>query len=212
MAFTSQTFSEQGVGGGGITSTADSLMYIRREDGAKIAAAWGTHQPVIVSVLDTEGLPAMVMFSNSPNGKPLDYKKLTSSPMVTEALNNGKTRTLYTVGWFRGQRPHYYDSSRGIHIEMVNPYIDNRDVLPKFISGGDTIHEGYLPFGLYANASEYAASDFLDTLATKNGNREEAVNQNDAGKTSDQLVGDPFTRSYDAPGVDPSMYWLDENM
>ena len=137
MAFTSQTFVEQGVGGGGITSTADSLLYIRSEDRAKVMAAWGLHKTVVVSALDTEGIPSMVMFSNSDGKKLMNYQKLATDPMVTEALKTGKTRTLYTIGWFKGQKAHYFDRGNGVHIEMVNPYIDNREIVAKIIDDGD---------------------------------------------------------------------------
>lgn len=212
MAFTSQTFTERGVGGGGITSTADSLMYVRREDYPRIAAAWGLHKPVIVPVLDTEGLPAMVMFANNASGRGLDYRKLSTDPMVTEALRTGRTSTLYTVGWFLGQPTHYYSSGNGVHVEMVNPYVDNRDIVPKAIAGGDSIHEGYVPFGLYSSAAEYDSSSYLDMLSAGKDAQEDAMSQRDEGKTFEQLVGDPFTRDYDAPGIDPSMYWLGDDV
>ena len=211
MAFTSQTFVEQGVGGGGITSTADSLLYIRSEDRAKVMAAWGLHKTVVVSALDTEGIPSMVMFSNSDGEKLMNYQKLATDPMVTEALKTGKTRTLYTVGWFKGQKAHYFNRGNGIHIEMVNPYIDNRDIVPKIIDNGDSVREGYVPLGLYSNDSEYESSVYLDTVAKKGGTRSDFESQRDAGKTADQIVGDSFTKSYDAPGVDPSMYWLGDD-
>lgn len=210
MAFTSQTFTEQGIGGGGVTSTADSLLYIRQEDYAKVAAAWGLHKSVIVSALDTEGIPAMVMFSNGDAAKPMDYRKLAMDPMVTEALRTYKTKYLYTIGWFKGQRAHYFNSSNGVHIEMVNPYVDNRDLTPKVINDGDSVHEGFIPLGLYSSSDEYSSSNYLDAVAKAGGTREGAESQRDAGKTADQIVGDSFTRSYDAPGVDPSMYWLGE--
>ena len=155
MAFTSQTFVEQGVGGGGVTSTADSLLYIRSEDRAKVMAAWGLHKTVIVSALDTEGRPSMVMFSNSESGKLTDYHKLATDPMVTEALKTGKTKTLYTIGWFKGQKAHYFDKGNSVHIEMVNPYVDNRDIVPKIINDGGSVREGYVPLGLYSSGSEY---------------------------------------------------------
>lgn len=211
MAFTSQTFVEQGVGGGGITSTADSLLYIRSEDRAKVMAAWGLHKTVVVSALDTEGIPSMVMFSNSDGEKLMNYQKLATDPMVTEALKTGKTRTLYTVGWFKGQKAHYFNRGNGIHIEMVNPYIDNRDIVPKIIDNGDSVREGYIPLGLYSNDSEYESSVYLDMVAKKGGTRSDFESQRDAGKTADQIVGDSFTKSYDAPGVDPSMYWLGDD-
>lgn len=211
MAFTSQTFVEQGIGGGGITSTADSLLYIRSEDRAKVMAAWGLHKTVVVSALDTEGIPSMVMFSNSDSEKLMNYQKLATDPMVTEALKTGKTRTLYTVGWFKGQKAHYFNRGNGIHVEMVNPYIDNRDIVPKIIDNGDSVREGYVPLGLYSNDSEYESSVYLDTVAKEGGTRSDFESQRDAGKTADQIVGDSFTKSYDAPGVDPSMYWLGED-
>lgn len=211
MAFTSQTFVEQGVGGGGITSTADSLLYIRSEDRAKVMAAWGLHKTVVVSALDTEGIPSMVMFSNSDSEKLMNYQKLATDPMVTEALKTGKTRTLYTVGWFKGQKAHYFNRGNGIHVEMVNPYIDNRDIVPKIIDNGDSVREGYVPLGLYSNDSEYESSVYLDTVAKEGGTRSDFESQRDAGKTADQIVGDSFTKSYDAPGVDPSMYWLGDD-
>ena len=211
MAFTSQTFVEQGVGGGGITSTADSLLYIRREDRAKVAAAWGLHKSVIVSALDTEGIPSMVMFSNGDSEKLMDYHKLATDPMVTEALKTGKTKTLYTIGWFKGQKAHYFDRANGVHIEMVNPYVDNKDIVPKIIENGDTVREGYVPLGLYSNGSEYESSVYLDTVAKEGGTRSDFESRRDAGKTAEQIVGDSFTRSYDAPGVDPSMYWLGDD-
>lgn len=211
MAFTSQTFVEQGVGGGGVTSTADSLLYIRREDQAKVVAAWGLHKAVIVSALDTEGRPSMVMFSNGGSEKLMDYRKLATDPMVTEALKTGKTKVLYTVGWFKGQKAHYFDRGSGIHIEMVNPYVDNKDIVPKIIDDGDSMREGYVPLGLYSSGSEYESSLYLDTVAKAEGTRSTFESQRDAGKTADQIVGESFTRSYDAPGVDPSMYWLGED-
>lgn len=211
MAFTSQTFVEQGIGGGGITSTADSLLYIRSEDRAKVMAAWGLHKTVVVSALDTEGIPSMVMFSSSDSEKLMNYQKLATDPMVTEALKTGKTRTLYTVGWFKGQKAHYFNRGNGIHVEMVNPYIDNRDIVPKIIDNGDSVREGYVPLGLYSNDSEYESSVYLDTVAKEGGTRSDFESQRDAGKTADQIVGDSFTKSYDAPGVDPSMYWLGED-
>lgn len=211
MAFTSQTFVEQGVGGGGITSTADSLLYIRSEDRAKVMAAWGLHKTVVVSALDTEGIPSMVMFSNSDSEKLMNYQKLATDPMVTEALKTGKTRTLYTVGWFKGQKAHYFNRGNGIHVEMVNPYIDNRDIVPKIIDNGDSVREGYVPLGLYSNDSEYESSVYLDAVAKEGGTRSDFESQRDAGKTADQIVGDSFTKSYDAPGVDPSMYWLGDD-
>ena len=211
MAFTSQTFVEQGVGGGGITSTADSLLYIRSEDRAKVMAAWGLHKAVIVSALDTEGTPSMVMFSNGDTQKLMDYHKLATDPMVIEALKTGKTKTLYTIGWFNGQKAHYFNSGNGIHIEMVNPYVDNRDLVQKIIDDGDSVHEGYVPLGLYSDGSEYESSLYLDAVAKAGGTRETFESQRDAGKTADQIVGESFTRSYDAPGVDPSMYWLGED-
>lgn len=211
MAFTSQTFVEQGVGGGGITSTADSLLYIRSEDRAKVVAAWGLHKTVIVSALDTEGRPSMVMFSNSDSEKLTDYHKLATDTMVTEALKTGKTKTLYTIGWFKGQKAHYFDRGNGVHIEMVNPYIDNRDIVPKIIDDGDSVREGYVPLGLYSNDSEYESSVYLDAVAKEGGTRSDFESQRDAGKTAGQIVGDSFTKSYDAPGVDPSMYWLGED-
>ncbi len=212
MAFTSQTFTQPGIGGGGISSTADSLLYIRKNDYPRIAAAWGLHKPVIVPVLDTEGLSAMVMFSNGSVGRVMDYRKLATDPMVTEALAAGRTKTLYTVGWFLGQPAHFYSRANGVHIEMVNPYVDNRDIVPKLISGGDSIHEGYVPFGLYSGADDYDSSVYLDMLSAANGSQEKTVGQQDEGKTLNQLVGNPFTRDYDAPGVDPSMYWLGDDM
>lgn len=211
MAFTSQTFVEQGVGGGGITSTADSLLYIRSEDRAKVMAAWGLHKTVVVSALDTEGIPSMVMFFNSDSEKLMNYQKLATDPMVTEALKTGKTRTLYTVGWFKGQKAHYFNRGNGIHVEMVNPYIDNRDIVPKIIDNGDSVREGYVPLGLYSNDSEYESSVYLDTVAKEGGTRSDFESQRDAGKTAGQIVGDSFTKSYDAPGVDPSMYWLGDD-
>lgn len=210
MAFTSQTFVEQGVGGGGVTSTADSLLYIKKDDCARVAAAWGLGKTVIVSALDTDGIPVMVMFSNGDGKMPMDYRKLSSEQMVTEALKVNKTKTLYTVGWFKNQKAHYFNNSNGIHIEMVNPYVDNRDLLPKFINDGDSPREGYLPLGLYSSGSEYNTSKYLEAVETAGGTRMEYESQRDAGKTADQLVGNSFTRSYDAPGVDPSMYWLGE--
>lgn len=212
MAFTSQTFVEQGVGGGGVTSTADSLLYIRSEDRAKVMAAWGLHKTVIVSALDTEGRPSMVMFSNSGSGKLTDYHKLATDPMVTEALKTGKTKTLYTIGWFKGQKAHYFDKGNSVHIEMVNPYIDNRDIVPKIINDGGSVREGYVPLGLYSSGSEYESSLYLDAASTAGDTRNVFESQRDAGKTADQIVGESFTRSYDAPGVDPSMYWLGEDM
>lgn len=211
MAFTSQTFVEQGVGGGGITSTADSLLYIRSEDRAKVAAAWGLHKTVIVSALDTEGIPSMVMFFNGGNGKLVDYHKLATDPMVTEALKTGKTKTLYVVGWFKGQKAKYFDRGNGVHIEMVNSYVDNRDVVLKIIDDGDTLREGYVPLGLYSDGSEYESSLYLDAMAKAGGTRSTYEPQRGAGKTAEQIVGKSFTRSYDAPGVDPSMYWLGED-
>lgn len=211
MAFTSQTFVEQGIGGGGITSTADSLLYIRSEDRAKVMAAWGLHKTVVVSALDTEGIPSMVMFSSSDSEKLMNYQKLATDPMVTEALKTGKTKTLYTVGWFKGQKAHYFNRGNGIHVEMVNPYIDNRDIVPKIIDNGDSVREGYVPLGLYSNDFEYESSVYLDTVAKEGGTRSDFESQRDAGKTADQIVGDSFTKSYDAPGVDPSMYWLGED-
>lgn len=210
MAFTSQTFVEQGVGGGGVTSTADSLLYIKKDDCARVAAAWGLGKTVIVSALDTDGIPVMVMFSNGDGKMPMDYRKLSSEQMVTEALKANKTKTLYTVGWFKNQKAHYFNNSNGIHVEMVNPYVDNRDLLPKFINDGDSPREGYLPLGLYSSGSEYNTSRYLEAVETAGGTRTEYESQRDAGKTADQLVGNSFTRSYDAPGVDPSMYWLGE--
>ena len=212
MAFTSQTFVEQGVGGGGVTSTADSLLYIRSEDRAKVMAAWGLHKTVIVSALDTEGRPSMVMFSNSESGKLTDYHKLATDPMVTEALKTGKTKTLYTIGWFKGQKAHYFDKGYSVHIEMVNPYVDNRDIVPKIINDGGSVREGYVPLGLYSSGSEYESSLYLDAMSTAGDTRNVFESQRDAGKTADQIVGESFTRSYDAPGVDPSMYWLGEDM
>ena len=212
MAFTSQTFVEQGVGGGGVTSTADSLLYIRSEDRAKVMAAWGLHKTVIVSALDTEGKPSMVMFSNSESGKLTDYHKLATDPMVTEALKTGKTKTLYTIGWFKGQKAHYFDKGNSVHIEMVNPYVDNRDIVPKIINDGGSVREGYVPLGLYSSGSEYESSLYLDAMSTAGDTRNVFESQRDAGKTADQIVGESFTRSYDAPGVDPSMYWLGEDM
>ena len=211
MAFTSQTFVEQGVGGGGVTSTADSLLYIRSEDRAKVMAAWGLHKTVIVSVLDTEGRPSMVMFSNSDSEKLTDYHKLATDPMVTEALKTGKTKTLYTIGWFKGQKAHYFDKGNSVHIEMVNPYVDNRDIVPKIINDGGSLREGYVPLGLYSSGSEYESSLYLDAMSTAGDTRNVFESQRDAGKTADQIVGECFTRSYDAPGVDPSMYWLGED-
>ena len=212
MAFTSQTFVEQGVGGGGVTSTADSLLYIRSEDRAKVMAAWGLHKTVIVSALDTEGKPSMVMFSNSESGKLTDYHKLATDPMVTEALKTGKTKTLYTIGWFKGQKAHYFDKGNSVHIKMVNPYVDNRDIVPKIINDGGSVREGYVPLGLYSSGSEYESSLYLDAMSTAGDTRNVFESQRDAGKTADQIVGESFTRSYDAPGVDPSMYWLGEDM
>lgn len=212
MAFTSQTFVEQGVGGGGVTSTADSLLYIRSEDRAKVMAAWGLHKTVIVSALDTEGRPSMVMFSNSDSEKLTDYHKLATDPMVTEALKTGKTKTLYTIGWFKGQKAHYFDRGNSVHIEMVDPYVDNRDIVPKIINDGGSLREGYVPLGLYSNGSEYESSLYLDAMSTAGDTRDVFESQRDAGKTADQIVGESFTRSYDAPGVDPSMYWLGDDM
>lgn len=212
MAFTSQTFVEQGVGGGGVTSTADSLLYIRSEDRAKVMAAWGLHKTVIVSALDTEGRPSMVMFSNSESGKLTDYHKLATDPMVTEALKTGKTKTLYTIGWFKGQKAHYFDKGNSVHIEMVNPYVDNRDIVPKIINDGGSVREGYVPLGLYSSGSEYESSLYLDAMSTAGDTRNVFESQRDAGKTADQIVGESFTRSYDAPGVDPSMYWLGDDI
>lgn len=212
MAFTSQTFVEQGVGGGGVTSTADSLLYIRSEDRAKVMAAWGLHKTVIVSALDTEGRPSMVMFSNSDSEKLTDYHKLATDPMVTEALKTGKTKTLYTIGWFKGQKAHYFDRGNNVHIEMVDPYVDNRDIVPKIINDGGSLREGYVPLGLYSSGSEYESSLYLDATSTTGNTKNVFESQRDAGKTADQIVGESFTRSYDAPGVDPSMYWLGDDM
>ena len=206
MAFSQQTFVERGVGGGGLTSTADAVLYIRSEDRAKLAAAWALGKPAVVAALDTEGKPAVVLFSNDPS-KRIDYKGLLSDRMVAEALKKSRSKTLYTVSTQPGQRPNCVDGTAGVAISMVCPYADPRDVVPKFLSSGDSIHEGYSPLALYSSPGEMAAMSIVDAPS---GDARDAIGARDAGKTADQLVGDEFTRSYDAPGVDPSMYWIGE--
>lgn len=208
MAFITQTYTEQGVGDSRLSSTADSVFYVKQQDALKMCAAWNTHKSFMMPALDTEGIPVLVLINNGDN-KNISYKKLSTERMVTEALADAKTKTLYTVGYFPGQPPHYYQSSNGIHIQSIVPYIDNRDLLPKIINTGDSPFSDFVPVGLFGSSQESDNMNLIEAVSVNSFNFSDKKDTEQALKRSpEQVVGQEFVRNYDAPGLWPDLYWL----
>jgi len=208
MSFYSQNFSSSTISGQTVSSLADSVLYIRNEDRANLLSTWGAKKNIAMSVLDTDGVRAVVFFNND-HQKYTRFNDLTSDKMIQDALRINKVKDLYVLGRYPGQPGAYFDRTTNIHISSILQYCRDEDILPRFITSSENIYEGYTPLGLFTNDQEYDNMSLVENnLFTK-----EFINSEvQAVDNLHSVVGEEFTRSYDAPGLDPSIYWLSNKL
>lgn len=208
MGFYPQSFNRSSSNGGSVTAVADSVCYIKNTDKANILAAWGAHRNIAVSILDTDGQKAVVYFHNSKRS-PAKLSNLTADNMVKDILRKNKTNRLYILGRYPGQPGTYFDRANNIHVASIIQSSRDDDILPRFINTGDNIYEGYTPLGLFTNDQEFYNMSLIDSDVATNTLPIDEIRAIDQPQ---EVVGEEFTRSYDAPGMDPSMYWLSNKL
>ena len=208
MAFYPQSFSRASDVGGSITAVADSVCYIKNTDRANIMAAWGAHRNIAVPILDTDGKRSIVYFHNS-NKSHIKLSSLTADNMIQDILRKNKTNHLYVLGRYPGQPGAYFDKANNIHVSSILQSSRDADILPRFINTGENIYEGYTPLGLFTNDQEFYNMSLIDSGVSK---KTLPIEETIVVNQPQDVVGDEFTRSYDAPGIDPSMYWLSNKL
>lgn len=208
MPFYSQIFSSNNAPGQTVSALADSVLYVRNEDRVNLLAARGAKKNIAVPVLDTDGIGAVVFFNNA-HQKYTRFSDLTGDRMIQNALRTNRVKQLYVLGRYPGQPGAYFDRTNNIHVSSILQYSRDDDILPRFITSNENIYEGYTPLGLFTNDQEYDNMSLVESnLSTKGYTKDETQ----AVDNPQSMVGDEFTRSYDAPGLDPSTYWLSNKL
>ena len=208
MAFYSQNFSSSTISGQTVSALADSVLYIRNEDRANVLSAWGAKKNIAVPVLDTDGERAVVFFNNA-HQKYTRFNDLTSDKMIQDALRINRVKNFYVLGRYPGQPGAYFDRTNNIHVSSILQYSRDDDILPRFITSSENIYEGYTPLGLFTNDQEYDNMSLVENNLSTKGFTDSEMQAVD---NPHSVVGEEFTRSYDAPGLDPSIYWLSEKL